>query len=317
MRTAASQPQEALFNTFVERLNDTNGVVTTPYETGHPDRRITLARMAGELGQFIAPPRPDSDSDVDDKPLEVHADDFKRGSIDSIDRGLYMPEGDPRADAAEQLIVISNELCLLEASGVVPASTGVVFPAEEFHIVARDPRDFARHIQAQTRRKSHEGEKREDKKARVKRSAGHGLEYKLNALGILDEKLIEERKPLTRIYRDCKPSRERQMYARYKSKNLDRDRRAADEMIHNTAETASINFNLGETAVNAMHRAITSNLYRRGSAKEIDAMWLVYTRLAGRYINARRGKIDQSRNGCERRLELYAPALEAARAEAS
>jgi hypothetical protein len=308
METPISPEQEALFLSPASTLDQSRGVIDIPLaelEGVDPERRITLARMAGMLGRAIAdtPPSPHADY-----PLDVYRKNFLDASPDSIEHGLYIPPSDSRFARAELLVTVSREPCNLDLPGVVLPSVGVVFPKEEFAVVARNARDLVKHVKAQTLKANGDHPDRDEAEAKAHRSAAHAMEGKLQGLNTLDNELIGERKLLGKIFREAKSS----WSAHYKAKNLDRDRKLADELIHNAAETASINLNLGTVALNAMHRAIVSSLYRRGSSRELNLMWQTYTSLTGRYANARRGKVSQSRNACEKQLAIYAPSLEQA-----
>lgn len=298
--------QEELFASPVTLLNENRGVVVGSEELINeigPDTRITLGRLAVSLGQELAPqPR----EDKSDKPLQVYRKDLYIAQPQSIKTGLYIPPSDPRYRTADLLVTVGNEPCELELPGVVDRRVGVVFPREEFSVVARNARDLTKHVKAKTLRANQNNGDRDEVEAKTYRSAAHAMDQKIQSLSGLENKLIEERSLFGRIYREARST----WRSHYKTKNLDKDRRLADELIHETAETASINLNLGTTSINALHRAITSNLYRRGSAREINSMWQNYSSLAGRYVNARRGKVIQSRNACLKQLNIYAPYLE-------
>jgi hypothetical protein len=288
-------------------LDESRGVISASQELIEeigPDTRITLGRLALKLGEEIAPHAPREEHR--DKALRIYRKDLYAAEPQTIETGLYIPPSDPRYRTAELLITVGDEPCELELPGVVDKRMGVVFPREEFHVVARNARDFTKHVKAKTLRANKENGDRDEVEAKTYRSAAHAMDQKIQSLGGLENKLIEDRHLLGKIFRDTRST----WRAHYKAKNLEKDRKAADELIHDTAETASINLNLGTTSINALHRAITSNLHRRGSAREITHMWQSYSRMVGRYVNARRGKVIQSRNACLKQLNVYAPYLE-------
>lgn len=290
----------------VSLLNESKGVVCSPeslVDALGPDKRITLGRLAVSLGREISDePRK---SEHADNALEIYRKDLYAAEPQTIEMGLYVPPGDTRYKTAELLVTVGDEPCDLELPGVVDRHVGVVFPRDEFHIVARNARDLSKHVKAKTLRANGDNPDRDEVEAKRYRSAAHAMDQKIQGLGKLENKLIEERYLLGKIFRDTRST----WRAHYKLRNLDKDRKQVDELIHETAETATINLNFGTTSINALHRAITSNLYRRGSAHEITRMWQRYSAMVGKYTNARRGKVVQSRSACERELGIYAPYL--------
>lgn len=304
---AAGSPEQKIMGSTVELLDSSRGVVEIPLgDAGiDPDRRSNLSVMALAMGEALAP-MPGVDP-LTDKSLKVFRRDFERGSVVSIESGLYIPPDDIRRPKADLLVVIGHQPNVLDGlKGVAPNKTGVVFPAEEFKIVARNARDFAKHVRAGSINKNADNPNREEAEATADRAAGHAMDIKISGMNSLENQLIEEFELLSQIFRQAKSN----WRAQYKAKNLDRDRKKVDEIIHNIAETSVVNFNFGTTAVNGIHRAIASNLYRRGSSSEISRQWRLYTAMAGRYANARRGKIAQSRKDCEEQLQRFQPALD-------
>lgn len=298
--------QESIFSPAVFELDEARGVADFSLERVRgvdPEKRITLLRLARSLGHTIEP-RAEAEAHSDPA-LDIYRKNFKDADTEALESGLYIPRNDPRYSKAELLVTVSTEPCHLDLPGIVPHDVGVVFPREEFSIVARSAKDLSRHVRAKTRRANGSEEDRDEVEARVNRSAAHAMEGKLKGINELDNYLIDERKLLFTVLREARSL----WAAHYKAKNLDKKRKQADELIHNAAETASINLNLGTVTIRAMHRAIASNLYRRGSSRELRNMWQKYLTMTGRYTNARRGKVSQSKSACEKEFAIYAPSL--------
>lgn len=301
--------QEELWPSPIEQLDEARGVVQGSVEDASDaidiERRITLARMVDVLGQNMGPK--DYVGETSDPVLEVATAHFGMAEPNVLKNGLYIPAHDLRYRSAEQLVTVSDQKCDLMIPGVVWPNVGVVFPADEFPVVARNARDLVRHVQAKTRRANEGSSNHEEIDAKVGRSAAHAMDSKIGSLNNLENTLIDERRILERIYREARTT----WSAHHTAGKLDKIRKEADEIIHEMAETASINLNIGSVAIKAMHRAITSNLYRRGSRAELNAQWRRYSAFVGRYTNARRGKVVASRNACQKQLIHYAKYLEA------
>jgi hypothetical protein len=142
----------------------------------------------------------------------------------------------------------------------------------------------------------------------------------MDRMNKLETEYLSDRKILLMLHSQAGPAAR---YAHFKSKNLDRARKRADEMFHEMIEIAALNNVWGTTAINGIHRAITSSLYRRGTSADVRRAWQRMTRMQGLYINARRLKLIQSRALCESYYVRYKPAIdlkaaqEAAKAEAA
>jgi len=266
-----------------------------------PDQRQNLPMLAGRIGVAMGvEPR----TTVTDNTLRVGFRDFRNAKPSYLQTGLIIEPGDIRFEKAQQLVVARRQETELNLQGIVPATTGVVFPADEFKIVARNARDFAKHIQATTRR-ANEGSSQIDHdelEKKVQRSAAHALRGKKEGMEKLDSELIEQRQLMGKMYRDSNHI----WRTAYLAKNLNQDRKRADELIHRTAETATINLNLGTREVSNMHRALASELYRRGSSKELAQSWQRSVTWVALHLNAKRGKLDQSIKDCNAEFADFA-----------
>jgi hypothetical protein len=267
-----------------------------------PDARITLQRLATQYGLLLGTP---PDHVIEDSLLQVAADDFRHASIPSIRSGLFIFPSDPRfhSKSTEQLVKVDNWY------GKFPDIPGVVFHAHEYHCVTRSPVDLAKQTMAKTRRSNGDAASRTEVEGKVGRSAAHALSTKIQSMNTLDNDLIQLRNevlvPLSSetfsVWR-----------AHYKAKNLDKKWKVFVEEAHNTLETASINLNIGTTAVAGAHRALTSRLTRfPGTREEQNTILRRYLYLSREYVQAKRHKIRFSREKTEEALALYEPFLQA------
>ncbi len=293
----------------VAELDASRGVIATPVdELGglDPAKRVTLARLAGLHGRYISPL--DDVSETHDAPLELLPEDFANGSVENIQNGLIIYSWDDRLrhPGLEQFIRIHGR-----GNWGMP---GVVFPSNEFKTVARSPRDLAAHTMAQTREanKDNTAESDEEIEAKVGRSAGHAILGKMTEMKKLDDAMELKRATLLMpLMREAHSNLTRHWQAHYLPKNIDALRKQYDEELHDTIETAAINADVSRAVLNATHRAVTSNLYRRGSSRELAQNWVAYLRMSREYIQARRREIAASGKLCTQELQLYQQFLDA------
>lgn len=286
-----------------QELDANHGVLQTPLDklVGiDPARRITLARLANAHGNYLGPIQPQENEDVI---LEVGPKDFEYAKPVAIAHGLWIPRKDPRyrSPTTEDLIRVSPK------GG--PFLTGLVFPNGEWRKVARSPEDLARHAMDQTRLANTNTEDRTEAERRVGASAAHVLDQKDSYMESLKTGLLKRRNTLLApLY---KQTRQRSGKPRFQNqflaKNLDRKRREFDEVLHDTIETATINLDLNRYAVNGLHRAVNSNLYRRGSSAELIHHWRGYIALVGAYEKARIERLKISQDECRRVRKAYDP----------
>lgn len=285
----------------VTKLDSVQGRVTDSLESlrlNPSQTRITLMKLASRYGEQLGPTDPVTTTQ--DNLLQVGPADFRNIQADMLYPGLYIHPRDPRFKdpATEQLVKVrSND---------APDQPGIVFPAREFHVVARNAADLAKHVMAKTRRANDNNPDGESVEARVGRSAGHALEGKVLGLNELEKEYITVRNSvLIPLYREAKRNGAVHWRAHYGPKNLDKKRRLFDELTHEVIDTASLNLNLGSTALKAAHRAEASKLYRARSTRERSANWLASLEFAGNYLKARHHKVIISRNQCQKELIFY------------
>jgi hypothetical protein len=246
--------------------------------------KITLNRLIHIAGQDV---------------LEGLSIDDLSAAIAAIKDGLYIHPSDERYYSAQQLVKLGIR------QGV--EKVGVVFPANEFSIVARSAHDLAIHMQARTRKANETNEDPEDVAERTGRAGGHVLVDKIGAMAALGVTLESDQTFL----RKMRPEVGRTWIAPYKVKNLEKHRVRTDEMIHDTADVAAINTNPGSAEVKAMHNEIKRRLYGGNQSHvEIAQTWHAYITLVGKYIGMRLNKIAISVQMCEDELQHYQPFLD-------
>jgi hypothetical protein len=295
----------------VARMSENDGLVLEDIgDLGiDPEMRVTIPCLVGNISLSLFgnnfPRTPHTD-----ETFKAYRNDYFYAHPKLLERSLFMPPGDRRRidKTAKQLAVSSSGDVRLTLPGVVGRNDGIVVSEEEFPIIARSASDLAIAAEAKTRRaRIRQGNSDVEEIAQDSGRAGaHSMESKIYYLDRLRDSLLEDKDVLLRVYKDSKAAYLGRYRTNYKAKNLDRLRKRADELIHETARVASINTDQGTTALNGIHRAIASRLYRRGTYKELAFSWAYYSFFTGRYINAKLGKIDQSRDSAEKELERRA-----------
>ncbi|MGI9027693.1 MAG: hypothetical protein ACR2FM_02520 [Candidatus Saccharimonadales bacterium] len=295
-----SQEPLALYPVVAE-LDAVHGRVTNELESlqlPSAQSRITLMKLASRYGEQFGPN--DSVTTTQDTLLQVGPENFFNSQPETLRSGLYIHPRDPRFrdPSTEQLVKVR--------SAGTARGIGVVFPAHEFHIVARSASDLAKHVMAKTRRSNENNPDAMCVEARVGRSAGHALVGKVLGLNELENDFITVRNTvLIPLYREAKRNGDKHWSAHYGPKNLDKKRQVFDELTHEIIDTATINLDLGSTAIKAAHRAETSRLYRARSTRQRSANWLSSISFVGKYLNARHHKVIASRDQCQKELKFY------------
>ena len=297
-------------------MNANRGVIDTNDLKGlaiDPETSTDIVELSGAIGSTLS--KRSRNSDQEDHPLWVYVSDFRRAKPDSINNGLYIPPEDPRYKTIGRLIVIGNETPNLKGDddkplkGMVPSRVGVVVGEGEYDIFARNAHFLARAAEARTLDANADNPDKKDAMGRAERSMAHVMETKLSDLTKFDADLLDMHAVLTRIYVNA----HRAAQPIELPNNLNADRKLTDEFIHEIIEIISFSLNYGTMTTNALHRAYNSQVYRQGTTTQSAEQRMIYTNLAGRYINAKRGKVNQSQQACLTVFERHKPALEAAK----
>jgi hypothetical protein len=288
----------------VEELNTSRGVLAEQAEELGFDmeKRLKLSSLVRAYGDHLGPTE-NAKYDFD-LLLDASSEDFKNASIDSLKTGLYIFPDDARyhRKGTEQLVRVGNW------KGNNRSVPGIVFPSHEFTKVGHSPPGLTERAMAKTRASQSSKNNGNVDEGSVGRSAAHIMEGYISRLTVLDSELsVRRRKLYIPLYREVS-----QWAPHFKPKNLDKKRREFDEEIHEIIDTASLNINIGSTALKAAHRAVVSKLYRRGSAKELNDQWASHIKFAGDYLKDRREKISISKHLCGEELKAFQPFLDQA-----
>ncbi len=307
--TRSKHPQEGgLFPAVQAELTELRSIAEVEILEGlgcDPERRTNIAIYAGQIGVALADtPR---EKVTTDSALNVYPDDFRRARLERLSSGLYVPKGSELYRTADRLITIGYAPCTLEAQGVVDRDVGVVVGPDEYDRYMRSAWGVALHSRTTTRDARDQDKVREETIRATKSSAVQTMDNYIMSMKKLEGEFIIKADLFWSMYRDARSV----WHAGHRTKNLEVKRRQVDEMIHEIAEIAIGTLNYGTTKAKATHNVIASNLYRRGSAKELAESWRAYTIWGYEYMNAKRGKVDQSTNACEMEKALNAQGMAA------
>lgn len=317
MSRVPNSGQTELLPSIVTQLNESRGVFDVEdFESIGLDleRRSNVVVMAGRLGVAMSElPR---DASVEgrhqDRALDVYGDDFERSRLEALNDGLIIRPDNPLYKNPKNKRIVTLETMPISIYGKLPGVqapyVGVALGPGEYTKIARYPGPLAERARAVTLDAHRHDMNREDAEEAGLRASGHILEDKLEGLARLDAQLAGSSALLLSMHKDARIV----WRTSYLGKNLNRRRKEADELIHEIVEVAANSLGYTTPEVNAAHRVFVSNMYRRGSARELAQSWQAITDWATRYINAKRGKVNQSQNGCNRVLRIYQSHLDKA-----
>jgi hypothetical protein len=310
-----------------ERLRQSGGVVLLE-DLMDPRfnqiRSMKFTDYLAEIGtRMAAQPR---EGGRTDSALGVYGQDFEKAAPSYLKRGLY-----PKAKGARApklALTVHETTCDLDPGsfpGIQPPNVRVMVPGDIYRDVVRHAPSMAAQVYSgvlakqgrllgEQREKLRLGELEEEEAARIRENieavedlAGEAVFYafddKMNTLYEHDDKLSDDTVIVKRIIRNSDPeiARPKRIF------RLERYRRAADRIILNTVTLACLGHKMGTSETQSVRAAVISNIYR--SNGDGPRMLQAYADLSLRNINATRGRINQSLNGCMGILAEYSSAL--------
>lgn len=282
----------------VPYLNSNEGVILLNDLPGFlydPERPLSYLEFAKQIGVALAEqPR---QSRTLDRALDVHEADFKKASISALDEGLYF--GRDAARSRSEVVTISSGQPTLRAPGVRDRYEGVAVTGKEFKLIARSPSDLAKHAHATVtgaNEKRDEEERLDDETLanRAGRATAHAMLQRRDSLLDYDEELRSSRAALWMVNQLIRLDRGEQK----PMAELDRYRLEAEIAIHGAIKVVCRQLAHGTTIRQAIDRAVVSDLFRADD-ESIFAATRSYTKWAGYYIDAKRGKLYQSLSRCK------------------
>jgi hypothetical protein len=310
--------EPTLWSVYLDENGGMLGDVSIPAD---PDEEVPFTRFARMRGSVFGDSTAEEGADVE---LQVRPQDFANIEPAVLRDGLFIHKSDPRykpvhkndPNPTEQLAWALGELpfspmnpAIIE--GLHLEESGVVLPADEFGIVAHSPVAMTKFAGARTRNHNADNTDINDADEKVGRSRGHVMESKLEKISELIPRIDDELQMFRTVYRAADP----ESGVKLKAKDMDILLQTAEERLHVLIATARLNLGIGPEETKAMHRALTSRLYRGNSDEELARNWRVYASLGAQYAYARLAKATQSRNRCQVQLDYYQPFLDRAEAQ--
>jgi hypothetical protein len=305
-RIKDTEPQVRPHSNSIRKLNASGGVTEFPlivFNEINPNEPVNFIGLAMVIGNKMAPAKADTDSDVMDTPLNVRPEHFELASPESIEKGLYTEASDSSFSHEDKpVVVVSGKEAVTDLDtlkGAVDPSVGVAFPEVEWDAIVRNPKGLVNNAMMVARDANRGKMSSHEIHDLASRAAAHALVDKLHDIDTLDRQLVQESAVLRRIYEDTqKETTERP------ATEVDQDRKRAEVLIHDALDVSAKIQGIKEDDLKVSHRAIASRLHR-GTIEEVQSAWEDYIAMTGRYVNARRGKVAQSRVGCEKQLDKY------------
>ncbi len=302
--TRSKHPQEGgLFPAVQAELSELRSVAEVEILDGlgaDPERRTNIAILAGQVG--VALNEMPREGNMTDSFLNVYPDDFLRAKRERLSAGLYVPGTKENMSKTDRLVTIGFAPVTIKLPGIVDRNMGVVVGKDEHKRFVHSAMGVALGSRTVTRDAHDDEPVREEKTRSAKSSAVQTMDRYIASLGILDQEFIENHDLLWSLHQDTITG----WHAAYLTKNLNQKRKQADELIHEIAEIAMGTLNYGTTLAKATHNVIASNFYRRGSHNQLAESWRAYTKWGADYMNAKRGKVNQSINACKEQKAIDA-----------
>lgn len=234
--------------------------------------------------------------------------DILHASPRELRQGLYVHPQDPNYEDYKNLARIGVPVSPRKNTRLFPQHFGIIFPPDEFLIVAHNPRGMAERVYAKTDKVLKLGEVPSEREARSKRSAGHALTNKLftqGRLAVLYTTEIDE-------YLKLKSDAIRKGGARMKAKNVDGMRGRADERLHQVVESVGERQSLTDKEIAGAHRAIRRRVYSGNySADDRVYHFLEYLGVLRQYKAAELDKLKQASERVSEELKEYQPYIDA------
>lgn len=243
------------------------------------DKRIAASRLI-KLAMNISPPDP---SEVTERDLRVM-------SPSRIVSGLYMPEGSKPAD--------------------IPNSyKGVIFPADQFLLIARSSRDLALHTRSKSSKTHMQDDNKQSAGAAANRSAGHMLKNYVASLTTLEAAVADEEKRIGIYSGELHGANDTGFFAHFNGVNLQPIAASVETSIFDALNVAATTHKWDKEKLVRARKTVLYQLYGIDSSRVKN--WIGYTDMAKDYAHARRIIIGQAGRMAAIELAKYQPFLDA------
>lgn len=283
---------------------DNRGVLAQPkpFDDGRMhegmNRVVSLEDSARRIGSLVTPQH--ANVTIEAAELNVAPDDLALIAPSELIKGLYISNYSSRFRGVRQAVRVYGGETNLNLMGVVPNSVAVVFHEDDHKRLAHSAVYIATHSSSTTRSANPVVRNSDDRAEQDRRSVSSpakSMVSKMKSIDAFDQELNEDRDIFMRVYRAFRkfPSRP----VRYRPENAQALLLQADTRLRRIVETANVQRGLDAEQRAAAQRALTHELYSSAASAQT---WRSYMALAGQYVNAQRGKLDESRNAC---LKVY------------
>ncbi len=248
-------------------------------ETIDFQRRIASSALI-KLVTDTAPPDP---SEVTERDLRVM-------SPNQISSGLYVPEARSPQDTPNSF-------------------KGVVFPADQFLVIARSPSDLARHTRTRTLRAHERTDDKYQADQSANRAAGHVLKSHLSKISTLETSLHNEEEKAALFSRELHGARGTGYYSHHSFEKLQPIKASVESAIFDALNVAATTHKWDKEKTERARKTILYQLYGIDSRRVKN--WIGYTDVVKNYAHARGIVIAQARRSVATELAQYQPFLDA------
>lgn len=259
------------------------------------EQRLSLKRLLGIIHDQIQPtPR-------------AEVKDFEAATAASLKNNLLISPSSPTFHTAQHTSRLGVKLN--HNPEKMTGDFGVVFPPNEYYVVAHNPAGLGFHTVNRTRRSREQDADRQGSGRASMRSAGHALIQKRHSQAQLGRRLNSELAVMVRLAVDLRTT----LRSRFKLKNLEPMRVLADEKIHETVEVACLNLPESSSKnqmIEGRHVAVFEELYGDMSSNKRAQNWVTYLGLTCLHTYAKLYKLRLSYERCGQELGRYQPYLD-------
>lgn len=226
---------------------------------------------------------------LDLDPGSVTERDVKVMSPRVIVSGLFVPDG-------------------VDTGDIPNAYKGIVFPPDEFLIIARSPSDLARHTRVRTMSARSQTADIGAVEAASMRSAGHMLERKLAKLTSLREAILTEKSKISAFSGELHSANNTAFYGHYNAKNLMIIKAEVEGSIFRALHIAATTHGWDKEKLGRAESTLKFQLYGKESRRVRN--WINYTDMVRDYTHKRGAITNIVMRDVKTELKKYRPFLD-------
>jgi hypothetical protein len=261
-------------------------------------RVAQMSAVSAQIGALLAPRHNRDEFLMETPELGLTNAEIRMAHPNSIVTGLYEPVRYPRDRKINPLVFVYKGETTLDLPGVRPWHEAVRFHAEDFRKLAHSAEALGNFAAANTLGANSiktNADDRAERDRKSKSAVAKQMCSKIKAINEYDDSVEYQHDTLAlfeRSLRDNPP-------VLYRPENAQKLLMTTDLILRKIIETSNIGRRLSPEDSAKVMLGFTFNFYQRGANPvEANPIKLAYTRMGKEYLNAVRGKLDESRNAC-------------------